>query len=325
MEVNSVMRILLAGIFLSSCMKEEIPIPTPPHIPGERQVNTVELTRDYRNQVFFSLKDNAVVSTNLKKSWDLGFESSDTGWRIWLNSAKAMFVAKTKETDILAVSDTTGNLSWKLDAVTGHPDSTAIGHWPTHENVYVVDRGFDEKGRHQGFASIKFKSYDTEKFIIEYRLLGNSEVSTLEIQKEEAVNLTCFSFDNGVKSIQPPRETWDLLFTQYTYVFEEEGNIPYVVTGVLLNRHETFAIEDSLLTFDEIDLESAQGMEFQTRLDVPGYNWKTYNFNTSSYIIHDQKSYVIKTQSEEYYKLRFLDYYNEFGESGSPKFEFQRL
>ena len=60
-----------------SCEMEEIPVS--PHNPGDIQINQIELSNDYRHQVFYDLGSNSIISDNLKTDWDLGFESSSQG------------------------------------------------------------------------------------------------------------------------------------------------------------------------------------------------------------------------------------------------------
>ena len=68
-----------------SCEMEEIPVS--PHNPGDIQINQIELSNDYRHQVFYDLGSNSIISDNLKTDWDLGFESSNDGYHIILNSS----------------------------------------------------------------------------------------------------------------------------------------------------------------------------------------------------------------------------------------------
>ena len=37
------------------------------------------------------------------------------------------------------------------------------------------------------------------------------------------------------------------------------------------------------------------------------------------------KIYIIQTQEEKYYKMRFLSFYNDNREKGNPSFEFEEL
>ena len=140
-------------LLMTSCFKEDERIP--PHDPGDVITESIELTRDYRYQVYYDLGSSQVISSNLKKEWDLGFECSPEGWHILLNTSSFMVAAATGSDDFNAPIDTTG-FDWRVDKSDGNLDSTAIGNWFTWSEpdsnkiytneVYVIDRGYDEAG-----------------------------------------------------------------------------------------------------------------------------------------------------------------------------------
>ena len=49
------------------------------------------------------------------------------------------------------------------------------------------------------------------------------------------------------------------------------------------------------------------------------------NFNTNAYSVNPKMNYILKVADGFYYKLHFLDFYNDQGIKGYPKFEFQKL
>ena len=116
------------------------------------------------------------------------------------------------------------------------------------------------------------------------------------------------------------------MFSAYTHIFDFNGSpYPYRVSGVLINRKNTYVAEDEFHEFSEIDYELVQNdtlFSYSDNLDVIGYNWKTYS---GYFTIVENLNYIIKTNSGFYFKLRFLDFYNSAGIKGCPKFEFQKL
>ena len=78
-------------------------------------------------------------------------------------------------------------------------------------------------------------------------------------------------------------------------------------------------------TFVEIDKSIAEGLTYSSYADVIGYDWNFFDFGTSSFIINSDLIYVIKNQNGYYFKLHFVDFYNDSGLKGYPKFEFQQL
>ena len=331
--------ILFLMVLLSSCFKEDERIP--PHDPGDVLTDTITLTQDYRYQVYYDMNTGRVVSTNLKTEWDLGFECSPEGWHIILNTSCFMVAAATGSEDFSAPIDTTG-FSWRFDTSDGNLDSTAIGNWFTWsepdsskvytDEVYVIDRGYDEIGNLRGLKKVVFLSLENDEYTFKFANMDGSGETTFTVTKDPSVNFMCFSFDEGGKqlSLEPPKYTWDLLFTQYTtLLYTNEGDpYPYIVTGVLINRRDVEVAQDTLIDFQEISFSSLEYMVFNTIQDEIGYDWKDVTGDVTSgnisYEIIPGLNYVVKDQEGFYYKLRFIDFYSA-GEKGYPTFEYQKL
>lgn len=313
---------LSSVMILSSCVKEELPVPK--HDPGNVITNTVNMGSNYKWQVYFNLKNNTVVGENLKTIWDLGFETSSDGYRIILNSSKAMYAAKINQTDFNLVTDTVGFSAIKdFDSPTGNMEQTAIGDWRLIPNqVYLIDRGYNELGSHQGFRKIVFQSVDDYSYTVRFSQLNGSGETTLQIPKNNNYNFTFLSFTtSSTVMVEPPKKDWDIVFTQYL----EELSTPYLVAGCLLNRYKTTAKADSITTFNSINYDFAFCQLLSSNSNVIGYDWKEYNFTTSSYLVFPNKNYIIQDQNGFYYKLHFIEFYNNSGIKGNPTFEFQEL
>jgi len=324
MEMSKVHLILLLLVLgICGCMKDEIP--APPHVAGDIETTQISLRADYRYQIYFDLSSNQMISQNLKTDWDLGFECIDEGWHIKLNGAKAMKVTLTNETNFANIDDTTGDYIWKWDMESGNLDSTAIGDWRDHNNIYIIQRGYNEKGKYLGAIKIRFISLFENKYIIEFSDIKDASTTIDTVSKLKDINYMSYSFDDGGKEIvlEPNKKDWDLLFSQYTTYFKEE-DVTYLVTGVLQNPTGTSGTEDKIHEFKEITLESMTDLEFSDRIDNPGYDWKTYNFDQGEYLVDVDRNYIFLT-NEGFYKLRFIDYVDNQGERGAPLFEYQKL
>ncbi|MCU0370147.1 MAG: hypothetical protein MUC31_01925 [Bacteroidales bacterium] len=333
--------IFILLVFLStSCFKEDEKIE--PHDPGDVKTVTIGLTNDYRYQVYFDLGSGEQVSQNLKKTWDLGFESSEKGWKIILNSSNFMVAAASGQTDFTMPSDTAG-LTWNFDASSGNPDSLAFGTWvgfipsdstKVYSNeIFIIDRGYDEAGNLRGLRKVVFQEVDDSSYTFRYANLDGSHENTFTVMKDPSVNYACFSFDEGGKqlSIEPPKLDWDLVFTQYTtLLYTNEGDpYPYLLTGVLNNSAGIEVAQDTLYDFSSIDLDIAGSLVFTDALDEIGYDWKDVvgdvGSGSVSYVIVEGLNYVVKDMEGYYYKLRFISFYNNSGEKGYPTFEYQKL
>jgi hypothetical protein len=340
MRIFNLIAFLLIIFLLNACFKEDEKVT--PHDPGDVETVSIELTQDYRYQVYYDLGSGEVVSTNLKKNWDLGFDCTDYGWKVILNTSNFMVAAATGLTDFSIPVDTTG-LTWKFDASSGNPDSLAIGKWvdflppdsvKTYTNeVYLIDRGYDELGNLRGLRKIVFQELGDSTYTFRYANLDGSNENTFIIKKDPKVNYTCFSFDEGGKQldIEPVKYDWDLLFTQYTtLLYTNEGDpYPYLLTGVLSNPSGLQVAQDTLHDFSSIDIDSAESLVFSSAQDEIGYDWKDVVGDVSSgivsYVIVEGLNYIVLDNEGYYYKLRFISFYNNSGEKGYPTFEFQRL
>lgn len=101
--------------------------------------------------------------------------------------------------------------------------------------------------------------------------------------------------------------------------------MPYSVVGCLTNTFNTLSIEVSDKTFEEINLEYAESLTLSNDRDVIGYDWKEFNFDSNTYEVNSEKVYIVRDNEGYFYKLRFIDFYDDLGEKGTPTFEFQRL
>ncbi len=311
---------IVLAVVLTSCYKEEIPIP--PHEPGDAVEVQVEMGQDYRNQLFYSLSENAIISANLKNDWDIAFESDAAGGRIILNTSKGMGVHQSTQAFDAIMSD--AGLSWSWDAHSGNLDSTAFGDWQADNYLYVVDLGYDHLGDHQGYKKIRITGMTSTDYTIEYGDISDAVSQTFNITKNTETLFTYFKFDQGIVSIAPPNEEWDLLFGQYTHLFADPLT-PYVVTGVLLNRYNTSAVSIDSKPFNEVTYDDALSLTYANNIDYIGYNWKWYDYENGIFIIDPSTTYIIRTSQDEYYKLHFVDFYNSLGEKGAPKMEIQKL
>ncbi len=310
---------------LSSCFKSELPVPE--HNPGNTITQTVNMGKDYRTCYYYSLQNNVVVSQNLKTDWDIAFEASTNGFHIFLNTGKSMFAMRTGKTSMSAITidDTTGfgaNKHW--DSPKGEIDSTAIGDWRSGTGIYILDRGYDVTGLPLGFEMLNIKSVSDSGYWVEFGAIGGGSTSQLFIKKDTTYNAMYLSFegDGSIKSIEPPKHNWDIVFTQYTEVFYDPI-MPYEVTGVLMNKCGITVAVDSLHSFEDLKSNNISSLKFSTNIDAIGYSWKAYN--GTKYTVNPRKCYVIKNAENVLYKLHFIDFYDNAGNKGNPKWEMVRL
>ncbi len=311
---------LIFGLaLLPACMKEEIAVPK--HVSGDTQVNEIEMTQDYRNQLYFDLSTNQVVQSNLKTAWDLAFES--VGNHIVLNTSKGMAVHKSAAS-FAAINSAEDLEDWNWDVHSGNLDSTAIGNWVENDFTYVIDRGYNWSGDHQGYYKMRITTVNDEQFEISYAEISDDTPAYYAIVKSSTAQFTYFSFETGTISIAPADTEYDLIFTQYTHLFTDPTT-PYVVTGVLSNRAHTSIASLDAIPFAEIELQDVELLEFSYDIDVIGYDWKHYSLEDGIFTTDADRNYIIRTQTGLFYKFRIVGFYNIEGLKGYPNIEFQAL
>jgi hypothetical protein len=323
------------SLLLSSCFKDDEKVP--PHQAGNVRTDTIGMSSDYKYQIYYDLTSGKEAGTNLKTDWNIGFECSPNGWHIILNTCNFMMAGDAGIRPVGNQLDTTG-LSWKFDPSSGNPDSTAIGKWISfngndtsyNQHLYAINLGMDELGNNLGVYQVMFDSLKRNTYYFRFTPKGGGSVTQASVIKDSTLSYVYFTFKFGgkTKKLEPPKENWDLLFTQYTTLLFTDAGIPYpyLVTGVLLNRYSTaVASVDTTISFSTFSFADAQHLNYSTKLDAIGYEWKRYSFSAGSYTVNSNRTYIIRNRLGLYYKLRFISFYNSLGQKGYPVFEYQQL
>jgi len=319
------LNIIYVFIVLLGCEQNEIPIKQ--HSSGNITSKQINMGSSYSQQIFYNLNDNTVITENEKTDWDLAFESSSEGRNIIINSSTFSQLAELSDinfNDHISVN----NLNWRYDNPLGIRYETAFGDYRNKNSVYILDRGYKLNGNNRGYKKIIIDSINNTSYYIKYANLDNTSMQNLEIKKDNTYNFQYISLDNDETiNIEPKKENWDLLFTQYTHLFLDNEETPaYLVTGVLTNYLNNIMVAtDTINTFKDIELNMIDQYNFTNEQNEIGYNWKLYNFTSQSYIVKADITYIISDIDGRYFKLHFIDFYNDNGEKGNPKFEIQKL
>ena len=318
-------------------MKEEIPIPA--HEPGHVTESQVVMGQFYNNQIFYNLNYNSVISENLETDWEIAFDCSDTSSHVILNSSLVCSACKTTSTNFENINSSIDidEIDWSYDATSGNLDSLALKNY-NDGSVFIINLGTSVSGFGPdqpgpitlGYKKIIIDEINNEEYQIRSANLDGTMDTTVIISKDSDLNFIAYSLvNNSAVEVFPNKNSWDLMFTAYNNIFTLMGSpYPYRVSGVLINRNNTYVAEDIAHNFEDINYEMTQNdtiFNFIQNIDVIGYDWKYYSHSVGSFTIRENLNYVIKTSTGLYFKLRFLDFYNSLGEKGCPKFEFQKL
>lgn len=338
MKTHTLTLFVTAIAFLtSSCMKEDKAIVLPP--PGDQQTMSASMGINYDDQVYVDLATGA-KKTVPYRIYDLAFEASPNGFRVYLNTGKLMFVANTHSVDLVS-ADSTGK-EWKTETEHLYDDSTAFGDWRNNNGqslneVYVIDRGRVEHFGAARWRKMQILSVNNNEYVIRFSMYDNSQLTDFTIPKNSLYSLMYFSFENGGHTVEvaPPQNQWHLVFTKYTYTYYSEPvNSPYryyLVTGALLNKWagntNEIVQQDSTANYklyNDVTAADLTGYQLTDLAGKIGFSWKEFDFNLG-YIIYNDRFYLLRDSQGYVYKIRFYDFYDDQGNKGTAKFEYQRL
>jgi hypothetical protein len=307
--------LLMLGLHLTACMKEELPVPAATR--GATVTLQECLGPGYQNQLWIDLGSGSVVGSNTKEAWDLAFESGPDAWRVWLNGARLMTAWDLGTVDIAAAHDTVGMFAGRrIDAPSGHPDSTAIGDWRGRNAVFLVDMGYNSQGQSLGFRKFRFRQVSSLEYVMDVASLDGSQVGTVVVPKDPDRHRSCYRIGVGAVHIEPQSRSWDLVLTHYTHQFYDPV-IPYLVVGLLSAPDVRVAQLDDR-SFDAVQLTDTLQHPFNAHRDAIGYDWKDYSFEEAAYTVEPRTVYIVQDGDGYFFKLNFLDFYGAQGQVGCP-------
>lgn len=325
---------LLALVGLTTSCFQEIDT-----VPLEKSTKTV-ITSNYSisgNITFYKIYENttAEVVNRPIGGWDLAFQSALQGDIVLVNYSVSARAIKTGTSDFSKVNKQTVNELFNSDdwefndpAYSNIVDSTALEDWQSGE-VYLVYRGSTSLSQ-EAYYKIQFISKTQEAYIFKYAHVESPDETEVTINRTLGLANVYFSFDEeSLIEHEPLLEEWDFYFAPYFGWFETltEGVFaPYNVTGAMINNEggvRVSRIFDEEIAYEDIDLLMVQSIEYTDWKGAIGSTWKNLPSTDGSfgYTMDTSKKYVLQLNDGNYYKMRFLDFYNAEGDQGYPSFE----
>ncbi len=314
-------------LILLSCEKEE-----PPYPPARGGLLTAAIGKDYSRSSYLRISDGTFAASRERDVFQLSFSSASPDSAIFLNSFNFMFARKSGDTNYSAVLDTNSPHPWTYDFPDGDPGRTALrgarnAGGALSKEVFILDLGYDKQFNKLGYWKFQLLGVDEESYTFRIGPLDSLEGQVQRVERRLDHRRVMWDAENAAEVLfEPAVGEWDLCFTQYTdYDLTEQGDtLVYLVRGVLSDRGRlTIARADSL-DWASIQLSDAVQFNYTEDAHAIGYDWKTYDFNTATYVTDTQRVFLLNSPSG-FYKMRFLDYYNDAGERGFPSFELQGL
>ena len=270
----------------------------------------------YENQLYFSLEQNEVVASNLMTDWDIAFRSNLSGPQMIMNSGRFMKLGLKSEFGIDSVE-------WKHENSDGAFYQTALGDIEgfvtDSTRTLVIDLGYDLENNTLGTIEFQIDSVTSTGYYFNFQFEGEQTRNAF-IQRDLTREWNHFSLMNAEQfEVEPARGEWDLYFSRYTEYLN--GETYYLVTGVL-GVPEGVTVIDSLdLGFNDLLNNNWSNFSSSDYWGEIGYDWKWYDFETSEYLIDTERHFGVTTAEGKEFVIRFIDFYDEFGNKGSIKLE----
>lgn len=281
----------------------------------------------YADQVFVDLASNAVTHRQPVTSWHLSIACDDDSHRVFVNDGLLMKAANMGTTQWTSVNAAPKD-GYRYDHPSGSYDSLALQHfWPAASepgNVFVIHRGFDHAGKNLGYCKIQGISSHPHA-VFRVGSLDGTVDTVVSLRYDGTYRRIGFNLTTLASATsEPPSNTWDLVFTRYTFVFDENGEvIPYIVVGALLQHPPVRAVR---LTspFHSCIVSDSITTPFSAFRDAIGYEWKDFDLQSGTYTVDTTATYLVNDRFGFFRAIRFLDFYDASGKKGTIHME-QRL
>ncbi len=327
-------------ILLTSCEKSEKLYPAPV-VPKGIQTATFAMGENYENQLWFEFSTQNTWS-NPFGLWDIGFSCNENN-QIIINSGRhgsygVVYFDNTDFKDITTIDQS--RETWHYDNPNGAVDSLAFSNWCSYSSqgkaigknrLYILNRGADSLGNKK-FIKLKIVGREGGVYHFQWSLLEDAiPTNDIYLRINPNYNYVYFNFSLEKEVYNEPvsNNSWDILFTTYKEEVKDDVTqkyFPYVLRGVLTNPNKVRVCEiNNKIAFEAIDLNFAKSQKFSPFKNEIGYDWKLWNLSANKYTVDQNKIYIIQDTKENYFKLKFIDFYDDLGRKGYPKLAWELL
>ena len=165
-----------------------------------------------------------------------------------------------------------------------------------------------------------------------------SAVASGELDTETWTDFNVLSEDSADYNATSDVENWDLVLTSYVGNGSNPNDPPvaYSLVGVLQNTENGISVgkmeytdseEEAAIAeaFANLTLTDLPSLQYSSKPDAIGYDWKAYNFAENIYSIHTNWFYIVRLSNGDTYKLRFVGFYGSSTSERVIKFEYQLM
>ena len=275
----------------------------------------------YANDVYYSFQ-NQVVAEVPRAGWDIAFHTNRWSATVITNDGVGVTLFAYPKSDSAgwASVDTTGISTWKPlfnnhqdwedgacnRYAAGHPDYgwgvyNMISHDVVGDSIFIIKA---EGGIFKKFRIINKNSINN-LYTFRYANLDGSDDQTIQLDCDDYItkNFVAYSIvTSAVIDREPTSDSWDILFTKYMTI--HPSGAPYNVSGVLSNIGVTVA-----KAYPVAPNHTDWGLlEFTGDRSAIGWDWKTFDMNTFTYILSDSTFFYVKDLAGNVNRLEFTKF-----------------
>lgn len=300
-------------------------------------------TSNYTNTVYADLSGNTQTPVD-RKSWNLAFYGGSE-FKVLLNPNFQTTAAALTKTDITTVTVDDAASVMNLNHDVSDPATLALVDYydgslsklvfadvsatDSENKVYLIS--FEGNKATDTWYKVKV-SRNGEGYKIQYALIGETTIKTLDISKSEDYNFTFASLvNNAVVSVEPRKKNWDISWGYSTYmsVATDVNSAPYWYQDFVSLNNVAGAQAAEVVSADATEAATAYtnfaesdiaALTFSQTRDAIGSKWRV----TTGTGIKRDRFYVVKDAHGNVYKLKFVSMGvgSDGGERGRPVIEY---
>ncbi len=295
------------------------------------QNNNISMSAGYANQVFYSMQEGETQNIN-NGDWDLAFSIGNYSSSIRINDGMGVELYNYHLGDTSDWNNINQNIintlssplnnsdtSWMIGGfdINSVPGGFDFG-WGVYNivNHHVVgDSLFIIKTINGNWKKLWIQNLASGEYNFKYSNIDGSNEFVTSLKKSDFQDklFGYYSIDqNNTIDREPLSADWDITFTKY--ITSVQG-MPYSVTGVLSNINVKVAEANNVTPATYYNFNNHI---FQNEINTIGYDWKTFDMSSFSYILNPNVCFFIKDQEENIWRL----YFNSFEGSSTGNVSF---
>jgi hypothetical protein len=359
--MRNLLTLLFVSLLIFTSCKDDDPIIEP--VPETKSLDVSVGGPGEPNQVFVDLSTGNQTVVD-KYSWNLAFSNANE-YKVHLNSSIGTLAARFETSDITSVTSADvvdlqskfgmdiifgvlingepaewlGETTGWVDSPDGGVSSTAINEIQAFADanyVYVINPGNDANGNPQSWYKIRVTYSTVGKYQLEYGLLDDESIKTVNISSDNTYNFTFFSLSQGnVVDVEPAKDSWDIAFTTWTELQNFGAVIPYLFSDYVIHNREKVLVAEVVITdgsdlveaYDNFTKTDAVALSFSSEINTIAAGWRSVASPTPGSVtaVKSDIFYVVQDGAGTIFKLAFTKMVNETGERGFPAIQFTEL